>query len=286
MSGAKPSSPPRDRVGEDHAALAAVSETGGALCTIVGIEGSFSRQLGAQLAIRPDGTLAGDLADGCLEQQLKTDCSKSPAPRIVRYGRGSDRIDFRLPCGGGLDILIDPHPDRSACGAALAHLRHRREATLVLEADERSVVRHYIPRLIVRLFGEGPELEAVVRIAEAAGIACEPVDRSQLSLGRPSGFPAADRWTAVVTLFHDHEWEASLLEEALLSDAFYVGAQGGHKARSARLDELARRGLEDDVLQRLRGPIGVPSGSRTPDALALSVLAEIAGEYENLRPQP
>ena len=58
---------------EDHAALVAACEPGVGLCTIVGIEGSFSRRLGAQLAVLPDGTTVGSLSDGCLEAQLATD---------------------------------------------------------------------------------------------------------------------------------------------------------------------------------------------------------------------
>src|SRR6185369_8791945 len=56
---------------EDQAALrlaAQVPDT--ALCTIVGIDGSYSRRRGAQLAVAPDGRMAGSLADGCLEKEL------------------------------------------------------------------------------------------------------------------------------------------------------------------------------------------------------------------------
>lgn len=269
---------------DDHAALSAAIIPGVALCTIVGIDGSFSRRLGAQIAILPDGTFAGSLADGCLEAQLLADCREAGSPRVVRYGRGSENIDFRLPCGGGLDVLIDPAPDGAACAEALANLARRREATLRLPATTFMGARSYIPRLVVRVLGEGPEVAAFEEIAVAAGIACELVDKSTLSLGEPSGLPPADRWTAVVLLFHDHEWEASLLEEALGGDAFYIGAQGGYSARTARIAELTRRGVAAEALARLRSPIGTPAGSRSPQALALSVLAEIVGEYERLRP--
>lgn len=272
--------------GDDHSALAAASEYGAALCTVVGIEGSFSRRLGAQLAILPDGAFAGSLSDSCLEEQLKSDCRDTAAPQVVRYGRGSDRVDFRLPCGGGLDILIDPAPDREICAAAMHDLASRKEAALTLPANDLLMRRNYIPRLVIRIFGEGPEVEAMRRVGEAAGVACEVVPTAALSLGRPSGLPPADRWTAVVALFHDHEWEASLIAEALTSDAFYVGAQGGFNAREARIGELRRRGIGDEALARMRGPIGTPAGSRSPQTLALAVLAEITGEYERQRPRP
>ena len=268
---------------EDHLALLAAAMEGGALCTIVGIEGSFSRRLGAQLAILPDGTIVGTLADGCLERQLASDCRQTKAAIVKRYGRGSGTIDFRLPCGGGLDVLLDPAPDRDACLAALDALTHRREAQLLLAPNSFLTARRYLPRLVVRAFGEGPELEALHTIAAASGIACQVVEQKTLTLTRHSRLTPADRWTAVVLLFHDHEWEATLLDEALDSKAFYVGAQGGHNARSARLDEMRRRGVTERNLARIRSPIGTPFGSRTPQSLALAVLAEITGEYERLR---
>ncbi|MEG3597108.1 MAG: XdhC family protein, partial [Pseudomonadota bacterium] len=86
----------------DRAALSAACEPGVGLCTIVGIEGSFSRKVGAQLAILPDGSTVGSLSDGCLEAQLASDMRTMTAAQVRRYGAGAQAIDFRLPCGGGL----------------------------------------------------------------------------------------------------------------------------------------------------------------------------------------
>ncbi|MEC7533929.1 MAG: XdhC family protein, partial [Pseudomonadota bacterium] len=83
----------------DHAALSAACEPGVGLCTIVGIEDSFSRKLGAQLAILPDGSTVGSLSDGCLEAQLASDMRTVTAAQVRRYGAGAQAIDFRLPCG-------------------------------------------------------------------------------------------------------------------------------------------------------------------------------------------
>lgn len=269
---------------DDHLALAAACEAGTGLCTIVGIEGSFSRSIGAQLAVRADGSIVGRLSDGCLEQQLASDCAGASAPVVRRYGQGSPVIDFRLPCGAGLDILVDPRPDRAACATALEALQRRRPASLALPGDGNLKQRAYLPSLAVTAYGDGPELAAFAAIGRAAGIAVEAIDKSTLSIGRPSGHAMADEWTAVVMLFHDHEWEIALLEEALAGRAFYIGAQGGAQARHLRLEELRRRGTGEAALARIRSPIGTPRGSRTPQTLALAALAEIASEYERLRP--
>lgn len=145
-------------------------------------------------------------------------------------------------------------------------------------------LRHYIPALRLQLFGEGPELDALVALSEAAGIEAFAHGKDALSLGRqPSGL-AADPWTAVVLLFHDHEWEQAILQWALDTPAFHIGAQGGFEARRMRLERLAAAGARPDQLGRIRSPVGLIAGSREPGVLALSVLAEVVGEYEALHP--
>ena len=268
---------------EDHAALIAACEPGVALCTIVGIEGSFSRRLGAQLAIRPDGSVVGSLADGCLERQLANDARKIEGPKVVRYGAGSQMIDFRLPCGGGLDILLDPAPGRTQARKAAELLKRREAAKLVLPEPSPLKCRAYIPRLLVKVFGEGPELDAFVRLGNAAGVAVKPFTKDRLTLGQSSGEGAGDRWTAILLLFHDHEWELPLLAEALEGDAFYIGAQGGENARHNRTLALLQAGCDEKELARIVSPIGLLPGCKSPANLAMSALTEIVGRYETLR---
>lgn len=270
---------------DDRAALRAACEDGVGLCTIVDIEGSFSRRLGAQLAVHPDGSVTGSLADGCLENQLATEIAKAEARRVMRFGAGSTMIDFRLPCGSGLDILVDPAPDRAACRAAIERLDARREAALSLP-DGPLAQRCYMPALRLALFGEGPELQAMSALALAMGLPVEALskDSPALSLGRKPKDLTADRWTAVVLLFHDHEWEQAILEWALESPAFFIGAQGGGPAREERLARLQAGDVADAQLQRIHSPIGIVKHSREPAPLALSVLAEIVGAYERLHP--
>src|SRR5690606_4977313 len=156
---------------------------------------------------------------------------------VKRFGAGSELIDFRLPCGSGLDVLIDPEPDRAACRAAVERLDKREAARLALPSAQLAE-RHYMPALGLQLFGEGPELEALVALASAAGVETAAHGKDALSLGRrPQGL-SADPWTAVVLLFHDHEWELPILEWALATPAFHIGAQGGFEARRTRIERL------------------------------------------------
>ena len=268
---------------EDHAALVAACEPGVGLCTIVGIEGSFSRRLGAQLAVLPDGTTVGSLSDGCLEAQLATDLRAQEGRRVNRYGSGSAMVDFRLPCGGGLDILLDPAPDRFACREIVRMLDSRRPAILPLPSPSPLAERRYHPRLKIVAFGEGPELDAFARLGDAMGLHVELHRKDDLTLGSPAPHVTLDRWTAALLLFHDHEWEAALLEQLTSGQAFYIGAQGGENARIERALTLAARGVDEQAIASIRSPIGLIPSCKSPTTLALSALAEIVAEYERLR---
>ena len=84
-------------------------------------------------------------------------------------------------------------------------------------------------------------------------------------------------------LFHDHEWEAALLEQLTSGQAFYIGAQGGENARIERALTLAARGVDEQAIAAIRSPIGLIPSCKSPTTLALSALAEIVAEYEQLR---
>lgn len=271
----------------DHDALHLAAAKRAALCTIVGIEGSFSRRLGAQLAVAEDGAMAGDMADKCLDEELASQARAAMAegaPRLLRYGEGSPLVDFRLPCGSGLDILVDPAPDRDALHRALAELDARREAALPL-ASALLRERRYVPPLRILMMGAGSEVAALEKLAATHGIAVERLEAGgDLSLGRAPEWLEADAWTAILLLFHDHEWEHALLEWALATPAFYIGAQGGAPAREDRLERLRAAGHDDAELARIKSPVGLIPSARDSSVLALSILADVVGAYEALHP--
>lgn len=84
-----------------------------------------------------------------------------------------------------------------------------------------------------------------------------------------------DARTVLCVLTHDPKFDVPLLERALKLPVAYVGAMGSrrtHEDRNARLREV---GVTDAELARLRSPIGLHLGARTPEEVALSIAAEI-----------
>ncbi len=84
-----------------------------------------------------------------------------------------------------------------------------------------------------------------------------------------------DRRTALCVLTHDPKFDVPLLEVALRTDAGYIGAMGSRRTHEDRLARLRELGVTDEQLARLRSPIGLDLGARTPEETAISIAAEI-----------
>lgn len=279
-----------------------------ALVTITSLDGPFSRPLGAQLAVAEDGRFVGSISGGCLEKALTEEARLSMRDKLnrtLRYGRGSPYLDVRLPCGGGIDLYVDVDPSLDILQQALALGRARKRFALIfdprtehsslrlVEGEGRSksgeFARGYEPRLRIVLAGRGWEIVAMTR--QARLVDCEVVVASQepatlefcrpyadqlIELTTPKAKPKLplDADTALACLFHEHEWEAAILLDALRSPAFYVGALGSRATHATRVETLQALGAGPGDLARLRGPIGL-FPARDPKAVAISALAEI-----------
>ncbi|MEL7462113.1 MAG: XdhC family protein [Pseudomonadota bacterium] len=287
---------------------ALIQDPGSVLAVISGVEGPSYRPKGAMMAVLDGGRRVGSLSSGCIEADISRQAEAARdagVPRSVRYGAGSPFVDIALPCGGGLDILLVPEPDRTVLKAALDHHASRRALTLWVDpgTGQMSLEGAAVgpgglsiliePELRFVVFGKGPEACAFSALVQSVGypnLLVSPDDESRAVAGaagcetRPIDLPAfpsdlsVDARTAIVLFFHDHDWEPPILDGALGTDAFYIGAQGSWNAREARLASLRALGQTEDALARLYGPVGVIPSARDARTLAVSVLAEILGK--------
>ena len=289
-----------------RALLAAPEDT--VLAIISAIEGPSYRPLGAMMTVLNNKERVGSLSSGCIEADIALQaCTarEGSMPRRIRYGRGSPFIDIQLPCGGGLEILLLPSPDRAALSELLSKHDAREPCTLVVNLDDgamslgdsRRTVRHenalsirVEPEILFYVFGKGPEASTFAALVQSAGypnLLLSP-DRETLEIGENSGcatrhltsahYPAdldTDSRTAVTLFFHDHDWEPPILAEALQTSAFYIGAQGSRNAAKQRLAALGEMGIDPGSIARLRGPVGLVPSAKDARTLAVSVLAEI-----------
>jgi xanthine dehydrogenase accessory factor len=279
-----------------HAALQAGRRC--ALVTIVGVEGAAPRPVGAQMAVVEDGSWTGYISGGCLESAVAQEALQAMAAgesRLVRYGRGSKYIDIVLPCGSGLDLHIDIAPDATAIGEAVAALDAREPATLTLHPPGAAPFeRAYVPTLRIMAAGRGPAIAALLDLAASMGFATAALSPEQdvvacaagrwdeaQGLIRPEDRIEidGDPYSAFVLMFHDHHWEIALCASAVKTECFYIGAMGSRTTSANRQALLREAGLNLEERARVRGPIGLFPHAKRPGDLALSVLAEIVGEF-------
>lgn len=267
-----------------------------ALVTLVGIDGSSPRRLGSQMAVNIHGEYLGYISSGCAEAAIVTqaaDIIERATSLTVRYGAGSKYIDVVLPCGSGIDV----HFDATVATATLEHLASqitaRRTVTLTFDlASEHTpakFTRTYspVPRIIVA--GRGINVDFVANLAhhlEWDVVVASP-DPQTLArqapiahthhLTRPSDFDPAliDRHTAVVLVFHDHDWEPAILSKCAATQAFYIGALGSRRTHAQRRDLLAMSGTPLAFIDTIHSPIGLDIGAKNPAELALAIVAEI-----------
>lgn len=285
------------------------------LVSILAIEGSSMRNPGAHMGVSEDGTFAGSLSGGCIENAVVAealDALEQRAARVVRFGSGSPYVDIKLPCGGGLDIHFLPLSDGNLVGRCKAAIEGRHPFSLRLPIDAGdaeflgefhrvafpssaggAVVGHWPqPRLLI--IGHGAAVLSLARLSAQMDAAVEVltpdeqllrelkecgIEAGHLAKTNEVGKISADDWTAIIFLFHDHDWEIELMAHALTQPHFYTGAMGGRKAHTFRSEALADLGCSDEQIASIHAPIGLFHSSRDADTLALSTLAQVIEAY-------
>jgi xanthine dehydrogenase accessory factor len=171
-------------------------------------------------------------------------------------------------------------------------------ARRALERDESATVKLADGEWFLHAFNPPPRLivvgavhiaQALVPMATELGLTVIVIDPRR-SFASSERFPnvtvltdwpddamdalAPDARTAVVTLTHDPKLDDPALDRALNSPAFYIGALGSRRTHAARLARLREFGHGDEVLVRIRGPVGLDLEAVTAPEIALSILAE------------
>lgn len=292
------------------------------LCTVIRTWGSSPRPAGSLLAINDQGEWAGSVSGGCLEEDLLrkgTDSSLGlERPQRIRYGIDkADQERFQLPCGGEIELLVEPlagDADRQLIRAMLERLQGRERVTRDVDSNgmrlldssklpsgvviEGEHVFHTLgPVCRMLLIGAGEVALHVARIALSADFQvtlCEPRETFLTGWGEPDvelvrALPDDlvrerffDRYSAVLALAHDPRLDDMGLLAALESDAFFVGAMGSQRTSAARRQRLHELGLRPEAMARLHAPIGFDIGSKTPGEIAIAAMAQVVAERYRL----
>ncbi|ACQ79944.1 protein of unknown function DUF182 [Beutenbergia cavernae DSM 12333] len=226
-----------------------------AFATVVAHDGGTP---GASVAVGPEGLLAGGTGSDRLDSALAHD-----AASLVAAGRTAE-LTYGLDGsrqGVGIRVLVDvvaPSPRLIVAGVT-----DFAAAVTTLGA---------FLGFRVTLCDARATFATRERFADAHEIA---VDWPHRYLAAELGAGRVDGRTVVVVLTHDPKFDEPLLEVALAADLAFVGAMGSRRTHADRLARLRARGVPQEALARLRSPVGLDLGGRSPRETALSIMAEV-----------
>lgn len=211
-----------------------------ALATVI----KAPRSVGAKMLVFPDSSTQGTLGDKAVEEKVVRDAVDLLAkgtPQALTYGE--------------IEVFIDAFPAPptllifGAVHLAMPLSRFAKELgfrVIVVDPRVRFATRERFPAAD----------EVIVAYPQEAAL-------------------TMDASTFVAVLSHDPKLDEPALIRALRSRARYIGALGSRRTGLARRERLRRQGLTEEQQRRIRTPIGLDLGARTPEEEALSILAEM-----------
>ena len=276
-----------------------------AIATVVETWKSAPCPVGTHMLVHGDGRFVGSVSGGCVEADVleRAQMVLAGAPAIVRrYGVADNAAwDVGLPCGGDIQVLVQPVSadgfpahlfadiiQARSAGAALSvatDLESGRSAVLDDDAGAGFVNIYHPPRRLL-IVGAVEIASALAAIAVSQGVdvtLCDPRGRF-LTAERFPGIRLDDRWpddavkafapdsrSAIVTLSHDPKIDDPALAAALASPAAYVAALGSVRSHQARLARLSAAGVSAEQCARIEGPAGVAINAISAPEIALSI---------------
>lgn len=216
------------------------------LATVVEVKGASPAKVGTQMVLLSDGTTAGTVGGGKLEEVVLADIKSAlieGRPRLTHYSLTEDGPHaIGTLCGGQVSVFIQPFLP--------------------------------VPQLVIVGGGHiGRPLEVMGKVAgfEVTVVDAEP--------GR-SNVPGLDsvpltRDSYIVLITTDHVSDEAALRQVIDSPVRYIGMIGSRHKCGTILAHLRADGLNDEVLARVYAPIGLDLGGPTPEEIAVSILAQV-----------
>jgi xanthine dehydrogenase accessory factor len=233
---------------------------GVALATLVHVEGSTPREVGAKMVVYPDGRTVGTVGGGAMEAAViraALEAIAEGASRMLHYALQDPAQGDPGICGGAADVYIDvalPKPALLVVGAGhvampVAEIGHLCGFRVTVVDDRPDLVsEERFPHAVQRIAGDIVERLATVSITP-------------------------DTYIVIVT--RGHAYDEAALRSVLGSPAAYVGMIGSRRKVRTTFDRLIAGGADQDLIRRVHAPIGLDIGAQTPAEIAVSILAEM-----------
>lgn len=228
------------------------------LITVVGVQGSAPREVGARMLVQSTGRFHGTIGGGHLEQLA----IESALQRIKESGAAVENFPLGAKtgqcCGGTVDLLFE------VMGTA--------------------------PLLYI--FGAGHVGQSVARAMEGTAFGVHLIDERDEWIQHPAAGVATKRhaegwdhfvhhaqWNSekiyCVVMTHQHDLDFEILCDLLKRETRFVGLIGSESKWRRFRDRLLARGFTEESLSRVQCPVGIETGGKAPAEIALSVGAEL-----------
>jgi xanthine dehydrogenase accessory factor len=233
----------------EEIARAKRERTEAALATVVGGEKGVPGRTGFRMLVYPDGKILGTVGGGLLEAKVREEalrCLDDKKPRLLEFVLDEESADgIGVLCGGKVKISLEP----------------------ILAT----------PTLYV--FGGGHIAVPLVQFAskERFPLADEVTLGDFGAATRSIEFSEKD---CAVIITRGHEHDETVLRECLVKDGLpgYIGMVGSKEKIARTFSHLRESGVPDRLLARVRAPIGLDIGARTPAEIALGIMAEVVAQ--------
>jgi xanthine dehydrogenase accessory factor len=232
-----------------------------ALATVISAKGSTPRETGAKMLIRSDGTILGSIGGGSLEAQVCKEALKVMGENrsmVMRFDlTGKEVAEEGMICGGNMEVFLEP----------------------------------ILPEPCLFVFGAGHISLFLAKMGKMVGFKVVIID-DRAEFANPERFPEADEviaqdfpaafqrltanrasYIAIVT--RGHLQDETVLEWAVRTDAAYIGMIGSRKKNQTVFSHLQERGIPEKRLKQVHAPIGLNINAKTPEEIAVSIMAEI-----------
>jgi xanthine dehydrogenase accessory factor len=234
---------------------------GAALATVISAKGSTPRETGSKMLIRTDGTILGSIGGGSLEAQVCKEAIKVMTENrsmLLRFDlTGKEVAEEGMICGGNMEVFVEP----------------------------------ILPEPCLFIFGGGHISLFLAKMGKMVGFKVVVID-DRAEFANPERFPEADEviaqdfplafphlttnrasYIAIVT--RGHLQDETVLEWAVKTDAAYIGMIGSRKKNQTVFSHLRERGIPEKRLKQVHAPIGLNINAKTPEEIAVSIMAEI-----------
>lgn len=230
------------------------------LCTVVRSQGSTPRRTGSKMLIFSDGSTAGTIGGGELENRVVEAGLRSlidGKPRLLEYDMSDPAKGDPGVCGGHMEVFVDPVLPRTTIvvigaghvGQAVAHLAKWLGFRVVV-SDDRT------------------EFCNLTTVPDADEL--YPLKMSELP-----GHLLITPTTYFVLTTRNVDIDVEGLPSILATPAGYIGVIGSKRRWKTTYDELRKKGVEVESLSKVQSPMGLEINAETPEEIAISILAEI-----------